>query len=150
MSWLKDFIFFKFSSLRTISSKQYLIMRVWELSLVMRLSCLKNDNIFLIQAQNCEGEIMNYLQFGRCCWQDTIDCRADNAMKTAPNTISTLPQYHSYEPCTVCRVGGEGDRAGPLPCLPLISPMSVISSSTLEEPIPPSATTLGGAPKVRF
>jgi len=68
--------------------------------------------------------------------RDTIDCRADNAMKTAPKPI--LPTLHNgCEPCDDCRTGGEGGRAGP----PLDPPStSVISSSPLQEPTPPSVT----------
>ncbi|XP_054285259.1 protein Gawky-like isoform X2 [Macrosteles quadrilineatus] len=68
--------------------------------------------------------------------RDTIDCRADNAMKTAPKPIfPTSP--NGCEPRGECRAGGDGGGAGPLLTLPSLS---VISSSPLQEPTPPSVT----------
>ncbi|KAG8295896.1 miRNA mediated inhibition of translation [Homalodisca vitripennis] len=72
--------------------------------------------------------------------RDTIDCRADHAMKTAPSTPSPTTSHNGCEPCALRRGLGEGGRAGSLPHPSLAPSLSVISSSN-----PPSDTIASGA-----
>lgn len=86
--------------------------------------------------------------------RDTIDCSAENdaSMKTAPCTLNPCRSNTLHTGCEPCALpveaGTEGGGAGPLTCPPAslpLSSVSVITSSTHRETLPPSHTTISGA-----